>query len=128
MRIGELALRAGVTRKAIRYYEQLGLLQARRTRSGYRDFDDRSLDVVATIRSAQRLGVKLSEIDEIIALIRDHRRPCASVRNVIALKRREVAERIASLVEFDEFLAQLEGVEEIGDAACPILSRAGNSG
>lgn len=122
MRIGELAARAGVSPKAVRYYEGLGLVKAGRTESGYRDFDDTSLDVIQMIRSAQRLGVKLGEMDEIIALIRDRQRPCASVRSIIRAKRRDVAERIASLVEFEKFLARLEGMEENGDASCPILS------
>jgi len=122
MRIGELAARAGVTPKAIRYYEERGLVKARRTPAGYRDFDDTSLEVIAMIRNAQRLGVKLGEMDEIIALIRDRQRPCASVRGIIRAKRRDVAERIASLIELDKFLAHLESVEEAGEATCPILS------
>jgi DNA-binding transcriptional MerR regulator len=122
MRIGELASRAGVTPKAVRYYEQLGLVTARRTASGYRDFDDASLDVIEMIRNAQRLGVKLAEMDEIIALIRDHKRPCASVRRLISAKRHDIAKQIASLLEFDRFLARLEGVGQSGDSICPILS------
>ncbi len=125
MRIGELASRTGVTPKAVRYYERLGLVEAARTRSGYRDFDDAAVEVIQMIRNAQRLGVKLSEMDEIIALIRDHQRPCASVRAVISAKRREVRERIASLDEFEKFLARLEALDEDGEASCPILSRAG---
>jgi MerR family redox-sensitive transcriptional activator SoxR len=122
MRIGELALRTGATPKAVRYYERLGFVKSRRTPSDYRDFDNTAIDVISTIRSAQRLGVKLSEMDEIIALIRDQMRPCASVRAVISAKRREVRERIASLKQFASFLRRLEVIGEDGDAPCPILS------
>ncbi len=124
MLIGELAARAGVTPKAVRYYEQRGFVKARRTASGYRDFEDGSLDVIQTIRSAQQLGVKLSELDEIVALVRDRKRPCTNVRSIISAKRREIAERIASLVEFDKFLVRLEDVDENGDGPCPILLTA----
>jgi DNA-binding transcriptional MerR regulator len=79
MLIGELAARAGVTPKAIRYYERRGFIKAARKPSGYRDFDEISLDVIQTIRSAQRLGVKLSEMDEIIGLVRDPQRPHGAV-------------------------------------------------
>lgn len=122
MRIGELAARAGVTPKAVRYYERLGLVKAERTPAGYRDFDDTSLDIIAMICSAKRLGVRLGEMDEIIALVRERQRPCENVRSVIRAKRSEVAERIVSLLEFDKFLARLEGVEEDGEEPCPILS------
>ena len=40
MRIGELAERAGISTKAIRYYEQVGILSPPdRTASGYRSYD-----------------------------------------------------------------------------------------
>lgn len=122
MRIGELASKAGVTPKAVRYYENRGFVKSLRTPSGYRDFNDTALDVIRTIRQAQRLGVKLSEMEEILALVRDGEQPCKNVRAVIAAKRREVAERIRSLEEFDAFLADLERSREQGDAPCPILS------
>jgi DNA-binding transcriptional MerR regulator len=56
MRIGVLAARAGVTQKAVRYYERCGLLDPGRTDSGYRDFDERELLVVRAIRQSQSLG------------------------------------------------------------------------
>lgn len=124
MLIGELATRAGVTPKAVRYYERLGFIKASRKPSGYRDFDEASLDVIQTIRSAQRLGIKLSEMDEIIALIRDRQRPCASVQSVIRAKRREVAEQIAALRQFDKFLGRLQDVSESDEVPCPILETA----
>jgi DNA-binding transcriptional MerR regulator len=122
MRISQLAAIAGVTTKAIRYYEQLGFVKAERTSSGYRDFDEGTLKVIRTLRQTQRLGVKLSEMEEILALVRSGEQPCKNVRAVIAAKRREVADRIRSLEEFDGFLAELERSREEGDAPCPILS------
>jgi predicted site-specific integrase-resolvase len=43
MRIGELAERVGVTTKAIRYYERLGLLAPRRLANGYRSYDTKAM-------------------------------------------------------------------------------------
>jgi MerR family regulatory protein len=40
MRIGELAQRAGVSTKALRYYEQLGLVTPGCRPNGYRDHDE----------------------------------------------------------------------------------------
>lgn len=51
MRIGELASRAGVSIKAVRYYEQIGLITPLRTENGYRSFDDAQLHTVAEIRT-----------------------------------------------------------------------------
>lgn len=57
MRIGELAREAGVTVKAVRYYESLGLLDARRLGNGYRDFDERDVRLVREIRELAAIGV-----------------------------------------------------------------------
>jgi peroxiredoxin/DNA-binding transcriptional MerR regulator len=57
MRIGELATRAQVSIKAVRYYEQLGLVQPERSSNGYRDYSDRDLRVVSEIRALSGFGI-----------------------------------------------------------------------
>lgn len=57
MRIGELAREAGVSTKAIRYYEQLGLIGPDRESNGYRSFSQRDLRAVVEIRELGRLGI-----------------------------------------------------------------------
>lgn len=58
MRIGELAGRAGVTAKTLRFYEQAGVLPAPgRTPAGYRDYDEAALDVLRFVRAAKAAGV-----------------------------------------------------------------------
>ncbi|MFC4907480.1 MerR family transcriptional regulator [Actinomadura gamaensis] len=57
MRIGELARRAGVTTKAVRYYESLGLLEPRRLANGYRDYDEHDVRVAREIRALGSLGI-----------------------------------------------------------------------
>jgi len=90
MRIGELAGRIGVNPKTVRYYEGIGLLPApEREPSGYRDYDDQDVDRLRFIRTAQRLGLSLSEISEILAFRRRSERPCGYVLEVLD---RQVAE------------------------------------
>ncbi len=57
MRIGELARRAGVTVKAVRYYESLGLITAVRLANGYRDYRDDDVRLVQEIKDLSRLGI-----------------------------------------------------------------------
>ncbi|PJJ73100.1 DNA-binding transcriptional MerR regulator [Diaminobutyricimonas aerilata] len=61
MRIGELARRAGVTVKAVRYYESLGLLRAGRSANGYRDFDEVHLALVREVHLLGSLGIPADE-------------------------------------------------------------------
>src|SRR5205823_3009888 len=55
--VGDLARKAGTTRKALRLYEAAGLLApARRTSSGYRLYSQEALPLLAFILKARRIG------------------------------------------------------------------------
>lgn len=56
MRIGELSRHTGASPRAIRYYEQTGLLHSERRPNGYREFDDDAIQTVTTIRTLFDLG------------------------------------------------------------------------
>lgn len=57
MRIGEVARAAGVTVKAVRYYESLGLVRAGRLPNGYREYDDAQVLRIREIRTLGALGI-----------------------------------------------------------------------
>jgi DNA-binding transcriptional MerR regulator len=52
MRIGDLAVAAGVSTRALRYYEEQGMLTAHRTAGGHRDY---APDAVERVRWIKRL-------------------------------------------------------------------------
>ena len=58
MRIGEVARQAGVTVKAVRYYESLGLVAAERLGNGYRDYDEYDVRLVHEIHALGALGIR----------------------------------------------------------------------
>jgi MerR family redox-sensitive transcriptional activator SoxR len=66
MRIGDVAKRAGVRVSLIRYYEELGLLSPAERVSGQRRFDETVLRRLAVIDVAQRAGLSLDEIRELV--------------------------------------------------------------
>ncbi|ASU76993.1 peroxiredoxin [Actinopolyspora erythraea] len=57
MRISELARRAGVTTKAVRYYESLGLLAPGRLANGYRDYGEHELRLTREVSALGALGI-----------------------------------------------------------------------
>ncbi|MEU0009127.1 MerR family transcriptional regulator [Streptomyces sp. NPDC006314] len=57
MRISELARQAGVTTKAVRYYEGLGLITPERLANGYRNYTEDDVRLVREIRALYRLGI-----------------------------------------------------------------------
>ena len=70
MRIGELAGRVGTSTRTLRYYEARGLVQARRTVNGYRDYDDDDLRVVREIRTLLDIGFGLDEVRPFVDCLR----------------------------------------------------------
>lgn len=69
MRIGEVAKRSGIGIETIRYYERQGLLlESERRPSGYRQFDESTVERLGYIRQAKELGFTLAEIRELLEL------------------------------------------------------------
>ena len=66
MRIGAVAGRAGVRVSLIRYYEEIGLLPEPERVSGQRRYDETVLRRLAVIDVAQRAGLSLEEIRELL--------------------------------------------------------------
>jgi MerR family transcriptional regulator, redox-sensitive transcriptional activator SoxR len=66
MRIGEVARRAGVRKSLLRYYEDIGLIQPRERISGQRRYDESVLRRLAVIDVAQRAGLSLDEVRELL--------------------------------------------------------------
>jgi MerR family transcriptional regulator, redox-sensitive transcriptional activator SoxR len=66
MRIGEVARQAGVRVSLIRYYEEMGLLAEPERVSGQRRYDDTVLRRLSVIDVAQRAGLSLEEIRELV--------------------------------------------------------------
>lgn len=98
MRTGELASRAGLTDRTVRYYEKIGVLPAPdRTASGYRDYAPEALTRLAFVRAAQTAGLTLAEIAGILALRDRGEAPCGHVEALIETKLVEVAEKIREL-------------------------------
>lgn len=71
MRIGELARRTGVSERALRYYEEQGLLMPQRRPSGYRAYADADVAVVRRIRILLGAGLNTAQILEILPCIVD---------------------------------------------------------
>ena len=66
MRIGEVAQRAGVNVSLVRYYDRIGLLPPAERVSGQRRYDESVLRRLAVIDVAQRAGLSLDEIRELL--------------------------------------------------------------
>ena len=109
MLIGELAAASGLTREALRFYEQQGLLRARRLANGYRDYAPETLMLVNYIRTAQQLGFTLAEIGHKLPEIWEHAEPGPAITQVLQEKLHEIDARIIALQVLREDLATPTG-------------------
>jgi DNA-binding transcriptional MerR regulator len=99
--IGQLARLAGVKPDTIRFYERRGLLPPpKRTRSGYRAYDEQALKQVRFIKKAQAIGFSLDEIKRILNLRGRSRETCGCV---IAMAEGTLTETDFKLRELQRF-------------------------
>ncbi|GAB3168899.1 hypothetical protein GCM10027059_32660 [Myceligenerans halotolerans] len=62
MRVQELADRAGVSARSVRHYDRAGLLPSRRLPNGYREFDERAVELVRTVKRMIESGLPVHDI------------------------------------------------------------------
>ncbi|HEX9515950.1 MAG TPA: heavy metal-responsive transcriptional regulator [Streptosporangiaceae bacterium] len=128
MKIGEIAGRAGVPAKTIRFWEDQDLLPApARTQAGYRDYDPAILERLAFIRHAQAAGLTLEHIRQVLHIRDGGQAPCVHVTALIARRLAEVEARMAELARTRDQLAALAGRAAAQDPAdcrgyCSILA------
>lgn len=120
MRIGELAASAGVTTKALRFYEQAGVLPGpARTASGYRDYDETALARLRFVKAAQAAGLTLAEVVQVVAVREAQGPPCG---HVVALLDRHAADLDARIAELTAARAEVERLRararSLDPAAC----------
>lgn len=112
LKVSQLAKKAGVSADAIRYYESLGLLQpAERTESGYRHFGEEAVRRIGFIKDAQSLGLRLSEIGELLKIQDDGACPCGHTKSLIDQRLEQVNREIAVLTELRTELERLSALE-----------------
>lgn len=95
MRIGELADETGVSAKAVRFYERVGLLPApARTPGGYRDYGRDAITRLRFIKSAQAIGLTLGEIREVLGWRDRGEDICEPVVEIVHRRLQDLTERI----------------------------------
>src|ERR1700726_89965 len=100
MQIGELARRFGVAPSKIRFLEDEGLVQpVRRTRAGYREYDETSAEALTMILQAQSLGFTLDEIKGALAETKHHGLRRDYLIRQIEMKLNELDRHIAQVNE-----------------------------
>lgn len=98
MKIGEVAKRSSIGIETIRYYEREGLLlEPERRPSGYRQYDESTVERLEYIRRAKELGFTLAEIKELLELSFVVHAGCNHIRQRAEAKVADIEVKIRSL-------------------------------
>ena len=107
MNISDVAKRAGLPTKTIRYYEDIGLVAPDRGENGYRQFAQADVHKLAFIGRARALGFSIPDCRNLLELWEDQNRASADVRELAKEHLTSIETKIAGLQEMRDTLAEL---------------------
>lgn len=113
--IGDIAARAGLRPSAVRYYERIGLLPEVERVGGKRRYAPDVLERLAVIATAQRAGLSLGEVRELLDGV-DAGEPAGE--RLQALARRKLPEVEALIAQAEAVRGWLLAAEQ---CRCPTL-------
>jgi MerR family copper efflux transcriptional regulator len=124
LRAGEVVAHSGVSRKALRLYEAMGIVPPpARTESGYRMYGPDVLPLLRFVTEARQLGFSLAEIRDIAGIRRSGRPPCAHVQELVRQKitalDRTLRELGATRRALRAMLSTWPSRKGLGAAVCP---------
>ncbi|WBW50223.1 MerR family transcriptional regulator [Peptoniphilus equinus] len=115
----EIQNKTGLTRKAIEYYEQKGLLQPQKSANGYRNYSEKDVAILTKVALLRKVGLSVTEIEAYLSSAKNslssilrtqqHHLAMEEKRHTI-LKLIVQGERKASI---DDKLRQIEAEESI---------------
>ena len=119
--VSALADQAGLSPDTVRYYERVGLLpEPARSAAGYRLYDQAAVGRLRLIKGAQRAGLRLREIGELLQVADRGQCRCGHTETLL---RERLAEVRAELDRLRALEADLVGLlERQPDPACPDMT------
>ncbi len=105
--IHELCEKLEITPKAVRYYEQAGIIPAAsRNSANYRVYTNKDLKRLDFIKKARAMDFSLEEIKSIISIKEEGNYPCNKVISLMEVKLSEIDKRIEEMIEFKKLLSK----------------------
>jgi DNA-binding transcriptional MerR regulator len=98
LKIGQLAIASGVPIKTIRYYEEIGLIQAiDRTEGHFRLFRPDTVNRLLFIKRLQSLGLSLQQIRDCLLVHERGDLPCEEIKDKLERQIREIDRQVEQL-------------------------------
>lgn len=122
--VSEVATRAGISADAVRFYEREQLLPPPdRSPAGYRLYAPDAVDRVRFIKCAQKMGLKLRQVRELLEVCDRGMCDCGHAASIVAKRLADVDAEIQELREMKRALTRLRdglAADTCGwDCGCP---------
>ncbi len=128
MTIGVLARGSGFPVRTLRFYEEQGLISPLgRTSKGYRLYGPATLDDLAFVKGAKRLGLHLDQIGDLLRIRREGLCPCQRTRELVSERLQEAEAALREIRDLRNHLRRTVHeweVEPGSDARSPCRSVA----
>lgn len=109
MRIGDLAERAEVTQRTVRYYERIGLIPpGEREGHGQHYYTEETVARLRKIDQLKQLGLSLNEIRDVIDLYFTDPTGIQPKQHILAILRSHLAETDHKIGTLQQFRAELQ--------------------
>lgn len=125
LRITEVARRTGIAATTLRYYDNLGLLPAKRLPNNHRRYGPDEIDRLRLIRACQALGCSLDEIRTIVVPGSGAARRASAHRNlaVVDAQLAQLAEVRSVLSHFAEYYHTVDEGEKCRETVRRVPTR-----
>ncbi len=105
MYIGEAAKKVGLSIKAIRFYEEIGLINQPERAGRYRVYKETDIEILTLIKEAKELGITLSQLKEVI-IYNDGKVDWGSIKTFLADMRKQLVNQI------DDIKKKIESLDD----------------
>jgi len=108
MRLNEVIKQVDLSKRAIKFYEEKGLLKTKRDSNGYRNYIDKDISLLKEISSYRKMGIGLSDIKEIL-------NDKSVLKQILIEKKKEITISQNELEALEKFIEN-NNIEELYDS------------
>lgn len=127
--IGELSKRTGVKIPTIRYYEQMGLIDAlERSKGNQRRYSKDGLRRLSFIRHSRDLGFSIDDIKGLLNLSQHPEEPCHDAHVIAVQHLKDVQARIAKLRRLERELKRISKCDSGNISDCAVIEALADHG
>ena len=108
MRLNEVIKQVNLSKRAIKFYEEKGILKTKRDSNGYRNYTDKDISLLKEISSYRKMGIGLSDVKRIL-------NDKSVLKQILIEKKKEITISQNELEALEKFIEN-NNIEELYDS------------